>query len=76
MWQVYALIAQDMIRERQREAAANALARAVDGQVPLADRGGIVRRASIGLLRRVESAATAVSRQACTAATRIERPTA
>jgi hypothetical protein len=77
MWQLYAIIAQDLIRDRQADARAEALYRTLlleaDGVAPLADRPGIIRRTSVASLRRLEAAAAWVSRRACSTATRLER---
>ena len=77
MWQLYAIIAQDMVRERQAEADAEALLRRMrlgeDGLAPLpADRPGLLRRASAGGLRLVSGAAGWVSHRASSTASRLE----
>jgi hypothetical protein len=78
MWQVYAMLAHDLIRDRQREAAIDALNRAFQEQdaneapAPFLARPGLVRRASAGALRRVGNAAIAVADRACSAASRLE----
>ena len=76
MWQLYAIVAQDLIRDRRAEAQAEALSRAmhdVDGHGALpASRPDLVRRASAGAFRRVGGAAAWVSDRASTTASRLE----
>jgi hypothetical protein len=82
MWQIYAFLAQDIARERRREAAAAALAReaaafeaserrAHPGLVQ-ARRIGRARRALAASLRRVSAGAAALARSACDAAARLD----
>ena len=77
MWQIYAIIAQDLIRDRQAEAQAEARYRRLlledDGISPMpVGRPGLLRRLSAGALRRVEAAASWVSRRASSTASRLE----
>lgn len=83
MWQMYALLALDIARERQREARQLALAR--QARASMADerrRHGLaaapspVRVAVGGALRRASGAFEAVSNAACAAASRIDGRTA
>jgi hypothetical protein len=77
MWQLYAIIAQDMVRERRAEADAEARLRRMrlgeDGFAPLpVERAGLLRRAFAGGLRRVSGAAGWVSHRASSTASRLE----
>jgi hypothetical protein len=75
MWQLYAIIAQDLIRDRRLEARAEALNRAIKeahGNVLPAPAPGRLRRSSAGLIRRVGLAAAWVERRASTTASRLE----
>ena len=76
MWQLYAIIAQDLIRDRRLEAQAEALNRAIQdahGSLALpAPRPGRLRRSSAGAIRRVGLAAAWVERRASTTASRLE----
>ncbi len=77
MWQIYAIIAQDLIRDRQAEAEAEAryhrllLADHGVSAVPVT-RPGLLRRLSAGALRRVEAGAAWISRRASSTASRLE----
>jgi hypothetical protein len=75
MWQVYAFIASDMIRDRQREAARERLGR--EGSMPGAGprripAPGFLRRRTADGLRRVAGGAVSVARMAADAAARLE----
>ena len=78
MWQVYMMLAQDVIRDRRREAEAAAFSRIFDGaaavMIPAGRPSGpgSVRRAFAGALRRIGRVASTVSEGACTAASRLE----
>jgi len=84
MWHVYALLAQDRIRDRQREAAAVALARRAvangagleDGSRKQAHRAAILagtrRRVLAAVLRRVEAGAVTLAAAAHAMAARVE----
>jgi hypothetical protein len=84
MWQIYAYLAQDVARERTREAEAVARARRAhelrDAEQRAhpwlaqrrAVRMGAIRRATAATLRGVSSAAGSVARSACDAAARLE----
>ncbi len=78
MWQIYSMLAQDIIADRRREAEAAALSRIFDGAAAMmipAGRPsgpGSVRRAFAGALRRIGRAASTLSEGACTAASRLE----
>jgi hypothetical protein len=78
MWQIYMMLAEDMIADRRREAELAALNRVFDGgSLSMTPAGrpsgpGPLRRAFAGALRRVGSAAGTVSESACTAAARLE----
>ena len=78
MWQIYAMLAQDIIHDRRREAELAALNRIFDaGSSPMIPAGrpsgpGPLRRAFAGALRRVGSVAHMLSDGACTAAARLE----
>jgi hypothetical protein len=79
MWQIHALLALDIARERQREAHAWAMARAAREMA--ADetsrhahgRPGRPRAAAVRVLRRLSGALESGSRAACGAAARLER---
>jgi hypothetical protein len=78
MWQIYGMLAQDIIHDRRREAELASLNRVFDGGfLSMTPSGrptgpGPVRRAVAGALRRVGTAASSVSENACTAAARLE----
>ena len=77
MWHVYAFIAADLIRERQREAAQDRLGRSSQGSPGVSDatgrgRPGWMRRRSAEALRRLAGAAIAISGMAGRAASRLE----
>jgi hypothetical protein len=76
MWQLYAIVAQDLIRDRRAEARAEALHRAIhdaEGLAALrAPRPGLVRRSSAGMIRRIGAAATWVAGRASATAARLE----
>lgn len=78
MWQIYAMLAQDIIRDRRHEAEIAALNRVFDGggalMIPSGRPSGPgrARRAFAGALRRIGRAATMLSDGACTAAARLE----
>jgi hypothetical protein len=78
MWQIHAMLAQDILHDRRREAEVAAFNRVFDGgSLPMTPSGrpsgpGRVRRAFAGALRRVGTAASTVSEGACTAAARLE----
>ena len=76
MWQLYAIIAQDLIRDRRADAEAQAMYRRLldgDGMAPLPpSQPGLVRRLSAGGLRRVEAGAAWVSQRASSTASRLE----
>jgi hypothetical protein len=83
MWQIYAQLAQDLIRERQEEAAAIARSRAerdseadprLAGEAEV--RRSAVRSAGAAALRQVGAAGLAVARRARDAAARLEGRTA
>jgi hypothetical protein len=85
MWQLYALMAQDLAREREREARAVQLAR--EAAAFAADearrhpglarrRVGAPRRALVAALRGVESGAGTLARAARSTASRLEGRTA
>jgi hypothetical protein len=84
MNQIYGYLAQDIARERQREAEANALAR-LAAKLDAEERrthpsfrrhvwqpAGTVRHAVAGALRGVSDMAGHLSRSACNAAARVE----
>ena len=76
MWQIYAIIAYDLIRERQAEAEAESLYRALllnPDAAPRSSGPSLVRRLSVGGLRRIEAAAAWISRHASSTASRLER---
>jgi hypothetical protein len=76
MWQLYAIIANDLIRERQAEAEAQSLYRALllnPDAGPRPAGPGLARRLSVGGLRRIEAAAAWISRHASSTASRLER---
>ena len=71
MWQVHALMALDIARERAAEAQAwRQAAELTDG------RPSFVRRAAAGTLRGIQGAAAAVARSASSLAERVEQPAA
>ena len=75
MWQIYAIIANDLIRERQAEAEAEALHRRLllDPDAALRPAGpGLVRRLFVGGLRRIEAGAAWISLHASSTASRLE----
>jgi hypothetical protein len=86
MWQLYSYLAQDLIRERQREAAAIARARraaapdagwdtgSADRSRATRSRAGAPRRTLVAVLRRVEMGAGSVARAASGTAARVEGP--
>ena len=85
MWQVYALMAQDLARERAREARQARLAREAAAFAAgerrrhpglARDRVGAPRRVLAAGLRAVEAGAASLARAACTTAARLEGRTA
>jgi hypothetical protein len=78
VWQIYTMLAGDIIADRRREAELAALNRVFDGGfLSMTPAGrpsgpGPLRRALAGALRRVATAAGTVSDGACTAAARLE----
>ncbi len=69
MWQVQALMALDIARERAAEAQAWRQAAELT-----AGRPSFVRRSAVGTLRGIQGAAAAVARSACNLAERVEQP--
>ena len=77
MWQLYAIVALDLVRDRQADAAAEARYRRLllgeDGFAPLPDpRPGLVRRIPAAGLRLVSGGAGWIARQAGSTASRLE----
>jgi hypothetical protein len=75
MWQHYAIIANDLIRDRQAEAEAEARYRALllDPELIDAPTGpGLLRRVSVGALRRIGAASARISSAASSTAARLD----
>lgn len=77
MWQVYALLASDLIEDRYREATATARRHALAGNPGRDTRPlGLARRVPVWTLRRLEAVAVSVAYRAQLTASRLERPAA
>jgi len=79
MWQLNAMIALDLARERAREAQAAADRRRLLDQLPArhpADRRGPGRTALASVLRVLSNGADAIAGAACRAASRLDGQTA